>query len=49
MYKMKITWAVAAAAVALNFATAGFAQQPGRIRGQIDKIDGTRLSRRRHG
>jgi hypothetical protein len=44
MYKMNITWAVAAVAVALNFATTGFAQQPGRIRGQIEKIDGTMLS-----
>jgi len=32
-----------AAAVALIFATAAFAQQPGRIRGQIEKADGGML------
>lgn len=41
MYKPnKILRVVGAAAVALLFASAAFAQQPGRIRGQIEKMDG---------
>ena len=46
MYKMNMTRrAVAAVAVVMVFtATAAFAQQPGRIRGQIEKSDGAMLS-----
>ena len=45
MYKSNITrWTFAAAAFALMFATATYAQQPGRIRGQIEKVDGGVLS-----
>lgn len=45
MYKSNIArWTFAAAAFALMFATATYAQQPGRIRGQIEKIDGGVLS-----
>jgi hypothetical protein len=46
MYKMNMTRrAVGAAAMAVVFAgTAALAQQPGRIRGQIDKADGAMLS-----
>ncbi len=45
MYKSKMTRrTLGAAAVALIFATAAFAQQPGRIRGQIEKVDGPMLS-----
>lgn len=45
MYKSNITrWTIAAAAFALMFATATYAQQPGRIRGQIEKVDGGVLS-----
>jgi len=45
MYKSKMTRrTLGAAAVALIFATAAFAQQPGRIRGQIEKADGPMLS-----
>jgi len=45
MYKPNIArWIFAAAAFALMFATATYAQQPGRIRGQIEKIDGGVLS-----
>lgn len=41
---MKMTWrALAAAALAFVFATTAFAQQPGRIRGQIEKADGNML------
>ena len=41
MYKPNMTrWTLAAAAFALLFATDAFAQQPGRIRGQIEKADG---------
>jgi len=41
MYKPnKILRVVGAAAVALLFASAAYAQQPGRIRGQIEKMDG---------
>lgn len=41
MYKSNMTWrALGAAAIALLFATAAFAQQPSRIRGQIEKADG---------
>jgi hypothetical protein len=44
MYKPnKILRVVGAAAVALLFASAVFAQQPGRIRGQIEKVDGDML------
>jgi hypothetical protein len=45
MYKSNMTLrALGAAAVALIFATAALAQQPGRIRGQIEKADGPMLS-----
>jgi hypothetical protein len=44
MYKPnKILRVVGAAAIALLFASAAFAQQPGRIRGQIEKVDGDML------
>jgi hypothetical protein len=44
MYKPnKILRVVGAAAVVLLFASAVFAQQPGRIRGQIEKVDGDML------
>ncbi|HYC17628.1 MAG TPA: hypothetical protein VEC94_10505 [Pseudolabrys sp.] len=36
--------ALGAAAIVLLFATTSFAQQPGRIRGQIEKIDGPMLA-----
>ena len=45
MYNLNMTWrALGAAAIALLFTTAVFAQQPGRIRGQIEKTDGSTLS-----
>jgi hypothetical protein len=45
MYNLNMKWrALGAAAVALLFTTAVFAQQPGRIRGQIEKADGGTLS-----
>jgi hypothetical protein len=45
MYNLNMTWrAFGAAAIALLFTTAVFAQQPGRIRGQIEKNDGSTLS-----
>jgi hypothetical protein len=47
MYSSKIirrTVGVAAVAIALVFTTASFAQQPGRIRGQIEKADSGTLS-----
>ena len=45
MHKMNMTRRVLGAAVALAFvASAAFAQQPGRIRGQIEKVDGAMLS-----
>jgi len=45
MYSSNMTRrALGAAAVALVFATAAFAQQQGRIRGQIEKADGSTLS-----
>ena len=45
MYNLNMTWRVfGAAAIALLFTTAVFAQQPGRIRGQIEKTDGSTLS-----
>jgi len=45
MYNLNMTWrAFGAAAIALLFTTAVFAQQPGRIRGQIEKADGSTLS-----
>jgi hypothetical protein len=45
MYKSNIPrWTFAAAAFALMFAMAAYAQQPGRIRGQIEKVDGGVLS-----
>ncbi len=45
MYKPNMTrWTLAAAAFALLFATDAFAQQPGRIRGQIEKADGGMLA-----
>lgn len=44
MYKLNmIRWAVGVVVVALLFATAAQAQQSGRIRGQIEKIDGAAL------
>ena len=36
--------ALGAAAIVLLFTSAAFAQQPGRIRGQIEKVDGSMLS-----
>src|SRR5450830_1314037 len=46
MYKMNMTRRlISAATVAVLFtATAALAQQPGRIRGQIEKVDGAMLS-----
>jgi hypothetical protein len=45
MYKSNMTrWALGAAAVALFFATTAVAQQPTRIRGQIEKADGGMLA-----
>ena len=45
MYKPNMTLrALGVAAIALIFATAAIAQQPGRIRGQIEKADGSMLS-----
>jgi hypothetical protein len=45
MYKSNMTrWTFAAAAIALLFATAAFAQQPTRIRGQIEKADSGMLA-----
>jgi hypothetical protein len=45
MYKSNIAWqALSAAVVGLIFMTTAFAQQQGRIRGQIEKIDGAILS-----
>lgn len=46
MYKMNMTRRlISAATVAVLFtASAAFAQQPGRIRGQIEKVDGAMLS-----
>lgn len=45
MYKSNMTLrSLGAAAIALIFATAALAQQPGRIRGQIEKADGPMLS-----
>ena len=45
MYNQNMTLrAFGAAAIALIFATAALAQQPGRIRGQIEKADGPMLS-----
>jgi hypothetical protein len=41
---MRRTLGVGAFAIALVFATASFAQQPGRIRGQIEKAEGNALS-----
>jgi hypothetical protein len=44
MYNLNMTWrAFGAAAIALLFTTAVFAQQPGRIRGQIEKADGSTM------
>jgi hypothetical protein len=41
MYNSNMTRrTLGAAAIALLFATAAFAQQPGRIRGQVEKVDG---------
>ena len=45
MYNPNITWrALSAAAIAVLFTTAVVAQQPARIRGQIEKADGSTLS-----
>lgn len=45
MYNLNMTWrALGAAAIALLVTTAVFAQQPARIRGQIEKADGSTLS-----
>jgi hypothetical protein len=45
MYKSNMTWRTfGAVVVTLLFAAAAFAQQPGRIRGQIEKVAGTMLS-----
>jgi hypothetical protein len=47
MYKsniMRRALGMGAVVIALVFATAAFAQQPGRIRGQIEKADGSVLS-----
>ena len=44
MYSLNMTRrAIGAAAIALFFTTAAQAQQPGRIRGQIEKVDGAVL------
>src|SRR4029079_16370262 len=44
IYTLNMTGrALGAAAIALLFTTALFAQQPGRIRGQIEKTDGSTL------
>ena len=45
MYKPNMTrWMLGAVAIALLFATAAYAQQPTRIRGQIEKADGGMLA-----
>jgi outer membrane lipoprotein SlyB len=45
MYKSNIAWrTLGAAVVGLIFVTSALAQQPGRIRGQIEKVDGAVLS-----
>jgi len=45
MYNLNMIWrALGAVAIALLFTTAAFAQQPGRIRGQIERTDGSTLS-----
>ncbi len=45
MYKSNMTWrALGVAAIALFFATTAIAQQPTRIRGQIEKADGGMLA-----
>ena len=45
MYNLNMTWrALGVTVIALLFTTAVFAQQPGRIRGQIEKTDGGTLS-----
>jgi len=45
MYNLNMTWrALGAAAIALLFTTVVFAQQTGRIRGQIEKADGGTFS-----
>jgi hypothetical protein len=45
MYNLNMTWrALGAAAIALLFTTVVFAQQTGRIRGQVEKADGGTLS-----
>lgn len=45
MYKPNMTrWVLGAVAIALLFATAAYAQQPTRIRGQIEKADGGMLA-----
>jgi hypothetical protein len=45
MYKSNMTrWSFAAAAIALLFATTAFAQQPTRIRGEIEKADSGTLA-----
>ena len=51
MYKLNMTRrAIGTVAIALLFATAAQAQQPGRIRGQVEKVDGATyvLKARRH-
>jgi len=45
MFNLNMTWrALGAAVIALLFTTAVSAQQPARIRGQIEKADGSTLS-----
>ena len=47
MYKLNMTRrAIGTVAIALFFATAAQAQQQGRIRGQIEKVDGATMSSR---
>jgi outer membrane lipoprotein SlyB len=44
MYKSNMCFTLAAAALALVVATSAFAQQPARIRGQIEKVDGNMVT-----
>jgi outer membrane lipoprotein SlyB len=44
MYKSNMCFTFAAAALALVVATSAFAQQPARIRGQIEKVDGNMVT-----
>jgi hypothetical protein len=50
MYKLNMTrWAIGTVAIALFFTTAVQAQQQGRIRGQVEKVDGATYVKARDG